>query len=194
LSFNPDIPIITNAMLQSQGQIKANFQAINAAFTQNHSFSQATLGMHNLLLFREQSTDPTTNSGQIALYTKAVGTNPCLFYRPTSNQTPIQLTYPSINTFIPTDFEAPGAQYSFTAGPFVIYGGYLVGVTQGQAVTLLPFSHLLYVGFMLFPAPAIATYYSYICATNIVDNTFNIQFDVNAPPSVMNMTYFAIGQ
>ena len=148
-SFNPSIPIVSDFMLQSQPQIKANFQAISTAFAQNHkSLNNTDQGMHNVITFREQTVDPTTAANQVSLYTKSVSSAATLFYRPSSNQTPIQLTYPSISTGLQStspDVYFP-EQYSFVAGPFVVYMGLLKNVTDGQAVNLLPVTNLIYVG------------------------------------------------
>ena len=69
--------------------------------------------MHTLLTLRPQATDPTTAADQIAIYNKLVTGIPEIFYRPNSNQTPIQMTYPSLLT------DSSNAQYSFIAGPLL---------------------------------------------------------------------------
>lgn len=174
-------------MLQSQGQIKANFQAINSAFAQNHSaLNQPTQGMHDLLLFRSQTSDPVTSATQIALYTKLVSTFPCLFFMPNSTQTPIQLTYPSIKV------DSTNTQYSFVAGPFVIYGGVINAAVQNQLVILTPFTTLKYVGLVAQTLNQNPVFFQYVCATNIIGNSFNIQFSSASAP--LNVSYLAIGQ
>lgn len=144
MSFNPNIPLVTDKMLASQPQLRANFQQMNTVFGENHATftSDSTIrGMHNELSLYQQAGDPTTAANQVALYTKAVSARSLVFYRPASDATAIQLTYPSISTD-PTLSQ----QYSFVAGPFVIYGGLLTGATNGQVITLTPTSTLLFVG------------------------------------------------
>ncbi len=150
MSYNTLIPVITDPMLQSQGQCRANFQAINTVFAQNHVKlnTSKTQGMHSVLTFTAQSGNPTTPAGKISIYTKIITGIPHLFFRPESNGTPIQLTYPSISTGLQStnpNVYLP-RQYSFVAGPFVIYGGIITGVTDGQVITLTPTSILIYAG------------------------------------------------
>jgi len=187
MSYNPNIPQPTDALNQSQGQIKANFQAINTVFSKNHAaLNRESQGMHDLLLYRLQTVDPTTSATQIALYTKAVSTVPNLFFRPRNNQTPIQLTYPSIKA------DSSATQYTFCAGPFVIYGGLLTACVQNQLVTLTPATTLVYVGFAAIHSKDNSILiFENVCATNIVGNSFNVQFSNSSVP--LNIYYMAIG-
>ena len=203
-SFNPNIPASSDYMLQSQPQIRANFQAIFAAFAQNHeNLNQPLQGAHNVILFKEKS-NPTTDANQIALYTKQVppvtGLR-CLFYMPNSSQNPIQLTYPSISTG--KDTATPPKylvqQYSFLAGPFVVYGGIFKSVSSGQLITMTPSTTLLFIGLTIngahstvSPGPGDANIFATACATNISTNTFNIQFDSSLP--TQDVSYFIIGK
>ena len=199
-SYNPNIPVNSQLMLQSQPQIRANFQAIFAAFAENHeNLNNEFQGYHDLLLFREKP-DPITDANQVALYTKAVNSIPNLFFMPNNAQTPIQLTYPSISTgsnnAIPPIYIVQ--QYTFLAGPFVVYGGTLVGVASGQTITMTPVvTSLLYIGLTINGAhssttPGDANIFATACATNILNNTFKVQFDSSLP--VQNVSYFIIGQ
>jgi hypothetical protein len=186
----------TNKILQSYLQLRANFQAINAAFADNHvGFTRDPMlaGMHNTLTFEPQTTDPTTSATEIALYTKRVTTSgvsaPNIFFMPSSTQTPIQMTYPSIKA------DASLIQYSFVAGPFIIYGGLIKGLTQanqGQVITLSPGTKLIHVDLTMadvlqFASVAMAT------ATNITTTSFTINFPTTGIQS-FNLYYFAIGQ
>jgi hypothetical protein len=207
-SFNPNIPASSDYMLQSQPQIRANFQAIFAAFAQNHeNLNQPLQGAHDVILFKEKS-DPTTDANQIALYTKPISSLPCLFYRPNSSQDPIQLTYSSISTG--KDNATPSKyllqQYSFLAGPFVVYTGIFNDIASGYLATMTPSTTLLYVGLTILGAgshpipPAVAdpNVFATACATNVNGATgttpgvFNVQFDASLP--VQKVSYFIIGQ
>jgi hypothetical protein len=88
-----------------------------------------------------QTVDPTTDATHVSLYSKLVTSIPQLFFRAINNATPVQLTYGSIGI----DIEE-AQQYTFMAGPFVFYAGYLPSTTQLQVVALSPTTTLLYVG------------------------------------------------
>jgi hypothetical protein len=183
-------------MLKSQFQIRANFQAINTAFAQNHVKlnNSEQQGKHSLLLFEPQSSDPTTTVGQVALYTKLVNSVPMLFYRPQSNATPIQMTYPSILTGLQsTD---PNVwypqQYSFVAGPFVVYAGIIIAATNGQTITLTPSSTLLYVQLTAQTVKEGQGVAVPATPSNISGNSFNINFNGLVGPN--NFYYLAVGK
>ena len=182
-------------MLVSQPQIRANFQAISKVFGQNHEPLNAKYqGYHDVLTFRQQGGDPTTSASQVALYTKAVSGNPALFFRPNSSQTPIQLTYPSLSTQTNTNPPTyPATQYTFIAGPFLVYFGYVAGATVGQPITVTPSSTLLYVGCVIKIATANDPKNQYTaCATNVSGASFNIQYQTSLSPQ--KVFYFAIGK
>jgi hypothetical protein len=146
MSYNTAIPEATDPILLSQGQILANYNAINSVFNNNHypltGTNQDFQGMHNFMVMRPQASDPVTDATHTAFYNKLDANSiPELFFKPNNNQTPIQLTYPSLNTSLSST-----APYSFVAGPFVIYAGIIKGVTNNQVITLSPTTNLLYVG------------------------------------------------
>ncbi len=199
MAFNPNIPVGTDKILKSARQIRANFQAINTAFFDNHvalTEDPTIAGEHNYLTMREQLLDPATNADQIALYQKAVSTIPELFFRPNNSQTPIQLTYPSLNTDSTTT-----NQYSFIAGPFVVYFGLLPLVSTGQLVTMLPSSTLVYVNLQITnltvqihdkdPLGVDQAYVAY--PGNITANKFNIGFTGQVGNKIFDLYYFVVG-
>ena len=192
MGYNSAIPQSTDARAQSQSQILSNFQSINKVWADNHyplnTDQNLTLqGMHTVLTVRPQGTDPTTAAGQVAFYNKLVSTIPQLFFRPQSNATPIQLTYNTVST-------SGAQQFSFVAGPFIIYGGFFTGgVTAGTVVTLTPGSSLLYAGLTTSGvAGALNVIKSAVAANlNSPANSFTIQF--TAGITVQTVYYFAIG-
>lgn len=201
MSYNVNIPQITDPILQSQAQILSNFQAINATFGDNHSnltTNNETLGMHKVMTMRPQASDPTTSATQTALYNKLVSSIPALFFMPNSAQTPIQLTYPSIKTgnngatppvFFPQ-------QYSFVAGPFIVYGGFLENVTNGFTVTLTPGTNLIYVDLTMTNLPRFTgggPFSGTAAATNISGTSFVVNYQGTIPPIVPDIYYMAIG-
>ena len=190
MSYNPSIPQGTDPILQSQAQIRANFQAINTTWNNNHyllTSSDKYQGMHNVLTMRAQGSAPTTDATHVGLFNMLVGGIPELFYGPSSAQTPIQLTYPSISTS-----ESALTQYSFVAGPFVVYGGVIREATNGQVVTLSPTTTLRYVGLqsanVMFRPLAIPN----SIPTNITGSSFTISTSAVGLVS-FDVYYLAIG-
>lgn len=186
MSYNPNIPVITDQILKSSRQIKANFQAINKAFATNHlSLKQSpdVSGMHAVLTLRPQNSDPATNATQIAIYNKIVSSIPELFFRPNNNQTPIQLTYPSLKA------DSSNTQYSFVAGPFIVYGGKVSNPSQGQTVVLTPGTSLKYVDLTV--ANYLGLFIPMAVPTNIVGNSFDISYQNGL--ANFDVYYLAIG-
>jgi hypothetical protein len=190
MSYNPAIPQLTDPILQSQAQIRANYQAINVVFSNNHvPMNENLQGMHAVLTMRPQSGDPTTDSTHVALYNKLDGSSiPELFFRPNSNQTPIQLTYPSLSTT-----SGAAQQYSFVAGPFVVYGGKITNATKGQVVTLSPSTTLLYVGLTTANFLGSPTSIPQAVPTSISGSSFTIQFQTQVAGTTLDVYYLAIG-
>ena len=196
MSYSSSIPVITDALGQSYGQVRANFEAINTAFADNHGGLTQDLtiaGMHKVLTMRPESGDPTTSAIQTALYNKLVSSIPALFFRPNSNQTAIQLTNGSIQTGLQStnpDVYYP-QQYTFMAGPFIVYGGYLANVANNHVVTLTPGSGLLYVDltvvnqFGIIGQPAMAV------PTSISGTSFTVK--IKTIGGNRDIYYFAIG-
>lgn len=197
MSYNPNIPQLTDKILQSQPQLKANYQAINTTFSDNHispTNSTNTVGMHSLLTMRPQGADPVTGANQVALYNKLVTGIPELFFRPQNNAMPIQMTFPSIG--VGTIAPYPADQYTFMAGPFIVYGGLITNATNGQVKTLTPGTTLLYVGLTTTNYVVGGGGAGVIAAatpTNIVGTSFTITFQNVSVTSKRDIYYFAIG-
>lgn len=192
MSFNANIPQVTDTILQSFSQLRANFQAIDAAFSVNHASMSGDLdvaGAHTALTMLPQAamTTPVTDADQICLFTQLVSGIPNLFLEPNSNQKPIQLTYPSIsNTGL--------IQQSFLAGPFIVYGGFINAPTQSQNVILSPGSSLIYVDLTIaFYAGPITS----IPVTAVPANITGMSFDISLVNTIVGQSfgvyYFAIG-
>jgi len=159
MSYTHNIPNSSDARAESQIQILSNFQTLNSVWSVNHTplTSTESQGQHKVLTMRNQTVDPTTAANQVALYNKLVSSIPELFFRPASNGTPIQLTYPSYTTGNPTVVVVAGPTgytnyiwQTFVPGPFVIYAGYITnplptGLQNINSVQLSPVSNLLYV-------------------------------------------------
>lgn len=190
MSYNSNIPQGTDPILQSQAQIRANFQVINRAFNGNHfslTGDEEFQGYHTVLTMRPESGDPTTAANTVALYNKLDSSMiPELFFRPNSDQTPIQLTYSSL-------INSGEQQYSFVAGPFIVYGGLLKAVTNGQVVTLAPASTLLYVGLTSANVKVAGNTLQTGIPINITASSFTIKFQLQNAGFYADMYYLAIG-
>jgi len=195
MGFNPSIPQPGDFLGISQKQILSNYQAIANAWLENHVplTNVENVGMHEVLTLRPQGNDPATALGQVALYNKLVASVPQLFYRPSLNQTPIQMSNANLNTI---QTGAPGnTQSSFIAGPFTVYMGYVANCPNSQLVTVTPSSTLIYVGLSTVKTNAGSGPQSTYVATpiNITGDNFTI---THANLSLVNPTiyYMAIGQ
>ena len=191
MSFNPNIPTVNDPILQSYFQLRANFQAINAAFASNHSAlngDRFLAGVHTVLAM-QPTADPPTSPTQVALYNKIVASVPQLFYRPNNSQTPIQLTYQSIKA------DSTATQYTFIAGPFIVYGGLLTNITDGQVVNLTPGTTLLYVDLTAANVKGLKTVLPSPIPTLIAGTSFTIRNEAFVPSATVRMDayYFAIG-
>lgn len=89
MTFQANIPLPTDLISVSQGDIKNNFVSVNAAWNINHvGFNATGAGKHNFVQYPFQGSDPATNSTEWATYTKTAG----YFIRAPSNGAIIQLT------------------------------------------------------------------------------------------------------
>lgn len=165
----------------------ANYQTIFNTFGINHlPLAGDNQGFHKSLNFRARLADPATNGNQIALYSKLDGSGVTqLFFRPDTNQTPIQMTNSNLNT------SNGASQSSFFAGPFTFYVGFRFNVASGTTITLTPSTTLIYVGIGTLFNSAISPIQDAI-ATNIIGNQFQVEFTstVLVNPTIY---YFAIG-
>ena len=71
MPYNAQIPLSTDLLSTSQGDIQANFQALNTFLTVNHEgFSSADAGKHKFVTFPLQAGNPAIAAGEIALFNK----------------------------------------------------------------------------------------------------------------------------
>ncbi len=138
MSYNNSIPNISDFVLQSGPQLRANYNSIFTSFSQDHyPMNNPNAGMHKSLTLRPQNADPVTGADEVAIYNKiGTGTVPQLFYAPNNAQTPIQLTFQSV-------VNTGDRQYSYVAGPFIFYFGKINAPLNNQVVTLSPSSTLI---------------------------------------------------
>ncbi len=199
MSFNSSIPLVTDPILLSQSQLKANFQAINNAFSDNHvglTEDPEFSGMHNQFTFQPQSGDPATDANQIAVYNKLVSSVPELFYRANNSQTPVQLTYPLILTGADNTGVALPQQFSFIPGPFIIFFGEIQNPPNGTVITLAPGTSLLFVDLSLtLLNGSFGTKFFNVAPIDINTpaNSFTIKYAFDPIAATFRITYYAIG-
>ncbi len=71
MPYSPNIPLSTDLISSSQGDIQANFQALDTFLTVNHEgFSSADAGKHKFVTFPLQAANPAIAGGEIALFNK----------------------------------------------------------------------------------------------------------------------------
>ncbi len=191
MSFNQNIPVVTDPILQSQRQIRANFQAIAAAWSVNHTQLTGNMdlqGMHNSFTLRPQMSDPATGATELGLYNKIVSSIPQLFFRPNNSQTPIQMSYQNVKA------DASDTQFTFMAGPFLIYGGKIIQPVNGLLVSLSPGSQLIHVDLIATNINIVPTIPPTAVATSLSGTSFNVQYqNVGSAPIPFDLFYFAVG-
>ena len=171
--------------------MRANFQAINAAFSDNHAGltgDSDIAGKHTNLTLRDQALDPTTSAVEVSLYNKLVSTMPQLFFMPSSNQTPIQMSYNGVG------ISTLATQYSYVAGPFIIYGGKVTSPVDGVTITLSPTSTLLSVFLTQANRPILSPVEVTVNPINIAGSSFDINMRNSTALTGVDVYYLAIGQ
>ncbi len=157
MTYNPNIPEVTESPLTSASPVQVNFAQFGAIFSNliggvfnNHlPFNDANQGKHGAVIFQNQTLDPGVDQDLSALYSKnaisAVSPSgePQLFaqiakFLPTATDTtdatnaPMQLTYNSVGLTGPV-------YYSFLPGGYIIYFGMKTAVVATpELVTLTP--------------------------------------------------------
>ena len=131
MTFNPNIPQPNDIPSQSQAQILTNFQQLNTVFDVDHvPFNDGTAanrGKHDQSTYIELGADPTTLSGELAVYSKDNAGATTLYLRQESNGSVIQMSGPN-----PT----PGASgTTFLPGGLLLKWGILNNPTDSAVVT-----------------------------------------------------------
>jgi hypothetical protein len=131
MAFQPNIPLATDQLSQSQADLQNNFQAIQTWADVNHvDFLAGNAGMHKFVQMPEQAGDPGTGADIGALYTKAVAGVTQLFWQGESNAAAQQLTG-GVNNFI-----ANG--YSILGNGLIVQWGNQTGTSPGVTVINYP--------------------------------------------------------
>lgn len=156
MTYDPQIPVVTESPSTSASPIQVNFSqfsqifgALTGGIYYNHiSIGKSGQGKHGAVIFQEQSVNPVVDQDLVALYAKEyishTSTEPQLFatipkFLPTAQDTtqadnsPMQLTFNSVG------LTGPLVYYSFLPGGYIIYFGSVAAVgVSPNTVTLSP--------------------------------------------------------
>lgn len=212
MTYNPEIPLVTESPDTSSNPIQVNFSQYNSIFSNlvagvyyNHmQMNLANRGKHGAMIFEKQTTDPTVVQDQADIYAKDATSNtstePQLFARipvflPTkfdttqATNTPMQLTFNSVDTAGPI-------YHSFLPGGLIVYFGSVSDIAPAIVLTPQPTEILIA---MAFPnnSTTLGQPIPYNVSTRINGNTsFNIYSDLNftGPVVAYTFTWIAIGR
>lgn len=152
MTYVPDTPQAQPSPRDTQVQIQTNFAQWAAQFLKNHSaMNSSSQGDHGAVVLEKQSVDPGVTQDQVTLFckdaTSQLSTELQLFaqikkFLPTLSDStdainePMQLTYNSVNTTGPNQFQ------SFLIGGLLLF----MGSTNNIAITitLIPSPSLIY--------------------------------------------------
>ncbi len=154
MTYDPQIPLVTESPKTSASPIQVNFSQFAAIFskliggvTYNHMpFNNTQQGKHAAVMMQNQTLDPEVTEDMSVLYSKNatsnISTEPQLFVKipkflPTNLDAtdaaniPMQLTYNSVGLSGPI-------YYSFLPGGYLIYFGNVTTASSPHLVTLSP--------------------------------------------------------
>lgn len=155
MTYDPQIPLVTESPKNSASPIQVNFSQFAAIFSKligginyNHMpINNVQQGKHGAVLMQNQTTDPGVTEDLDVLYSKNatsnISTEPQLFvqipkFLPTdldttdAPNTSMQLTYNNV------DLTGP-IYHSFIAGGYIVYFGNVINtVNSPETITLAP--------------------------------------------------------
>jgi hypothetical protein len=127
MSYNNAIPQAGDNPSQSQSEILANFQQLDACIAVNHvQLTDASQGKHKFMQMPEQSAAPTTAANEGALYTKETSAITELFFRRESDGSELQMT---------GAFSAATNGYITFPGGLIMQWGNAASLSNGSTVT-----------------------------------------------------------
>jgi len=138
--FNPQVPLATDFIADSQQEFLTNFKTISTAFANNHisleSFSNN--GNHTFISLLEQAVPRSTESQEIALYTKKVkGQTTQLFMRYPLDGKEFQLN--EYQLYRPPHIgNIQAAFFSVLPGGIIVYFGSIFPTGNSFPITLNP--------------------------------------------------------
>lgn len=194
-SYVPNVPQSNQQINNTQQPIEGNFQDIADLLAINHiPFNTSdTFGRHLQVSYVDQGQDPSTNSTEMALYSKSVTNDPNLselFYRYPNNGSVVQLT--GINTSsTTTGGSGLSSGGTFSATTTVNIGYPVVGYWQylSNGILIMTFSVSNYI--IESPVPTnpytiyfpSGTYSGGVVVPGFTQTPFNIQITACSPQS-----------
>ena len=142
MAYNANIPQPTDTLNKSQGDLLANFQALQTLIDVNHyDFASGNQGKHMFVSMPVQAADPSTAGNEMALYTKLAGSPlvPHMFIRQQTNGAVVDFT--GVN-FVPVLPWSIGSQGSTTlpSGLILKWGSNTTPSSGSIGLLTVPFS------------------------------------------------------
>ena len=189
--YQPNIPLATDKIRISQGDINQNFQDLDSIFDVDHvKYSDATgdAGKHVYTTFVNLTdkglASPTTSAEEMALYVKDVAGTPRLFYREPSSGSEIQWSGPLTG--------AANGECALPGGLGMKWGTATNVTSTGTAFTYAGDFSLTAFGTATYSIVAIATSQTDMFVTAKSNTGFTLQH--NTTGSNKNAYWIAIGK
>lgn len=202
MAYNNAIPQANDRLKDSQPQLLENFATISALLGVNHVIDpwispvDGNEGKHKWVSMPEQSSAPSTEVNEMALYTKESGGVANLFVRRENNGDELSLTSNSTNAF--------DGQITFPSGIIMKWGRTTGGALAGNNWTEITFStpfptscyNIQLTPKVVTPQPSLNQTTSYVILDVDYNKTkfwvFNRRSDIGAPIAA-DCTWVAIG-
>lgn len=199
-NYNPNIPLSFNNIAQSEQLLLDNFEEIFRIFNQNHVMLNATtgLGNHEVIELAEQNTPQTTQSQEVAIYSKKVtGQTDQIFVRYPGNGKEFQLTQYQVYPLSPlksgaTIFQIPF--FTFLPGGLIVYFGKIIPFGNPFNIVLDPpiCTNIVSINLCPIGAANAANYQSNVKLQGVNGKFVNVV--LNASPAIpLNQYYMIIG-
>ena len=191
MTYDPTIPQADVSPANQQAGIQTNFAQFATIFANNHTALNASKqGQHESIILQKQTSDPAITGNNDVIYckdaTSNAGTQPQLFLRipkflpnqfnsENVENTPVQLTYNSVNTAGPV-------YQSFLPGGYIFYFGTISDISSAITLSPAPTKILIALAIPNSLAPT-ASAPATNCSTQVLTtSTFKI-FSTNLPAS-----------
>lgn len=185
MAWQPNIPLATDQLSQSQMDIQGNFQALDPVFN----------GINNFLLLPVQGAAPSTSATQVALYSKTgISTNQELFFRRVSDGVQIDCT---------GSLQSSNGWSRLPSGILLKWGSATVNrnalttVTYptGGAIPAFSTVYMVAVNQTFSAGPTLSDLNCFVSAGNYTATTFQTYANAAVSPlgSTISITYYTLG-
>lgn len=196
--YNPNIPLRNQNIAESQGNFLYNFMDLFDAFGKDHVALNAALnaGNHNVVELVEQLVGLSTQSQEVAFYSKKVeGQTDQLFMRYPLNGTEIPLSqyqvYPLPQVFL-NNVLIQTPYFTFLPGGILVYFGLVIPTSNNFPIDLSPHLARNIIGIQLCPVGAAAgsNYQSNMTLT--LSNGIYTSIILNSSPALPLTQYYMV--